>query len=144
MFVISLTPKNIDRIDKILSKIFNEDNKECTTKEKPFKMDTSLATKVVSSLESKGITHEIFIKLLETNKISTLFLILKEAAIILDKKYKDNHIKDCTKVWIIDFLTKKPVVYTNIKDLYKVFPLFRTEEDAYRARSLVKDLLDMI
>ena len=144
MFVISLTPKNIDRIDKILSKIFNEDNKECTTKEKPFKMDTSLATKVVSSLESKGITHEVFIKLLETNKISTLFLILKEAAIILDKKYKDNHIKDCTKVWIIDFLTKKPVVYTNIKDLYKVFPLFRTEEDAYRARSLVKDLLDMI
>lgn len=144
MFVISLTPKNIDRIDKILSKIFNEDNKECTTKEKPFKMDTSLAIKVVSSLESKGITHEVFIKLLETNKISTLFLILKEAAIILDKKYKDNHIKDCTKVWIIDFLTKKPLVYTNIKDLYKVFPLFRTEEDAYRARSLVKDLLDMI
>lgn len=144
MFVISLTPKIIDRVDKILSEIFNEDNKECTTKEKSFKMDTSLATKVVSSLESKEITHEIFIKLLETNKISTLFLILKEAAIILDKKYKDNHIKDCTKVWIIDFLTKKPVVYTNIKDLYKVFPLFRTEEDAYRARSLVKDLLDMI
>lgn len=144
MFVISLTPKNIDRIDKILSEIFNEDNKECTTKEKPFKIDISLATKVVSSLEAKGITHGVFIKLLETNKISTLFLILKEAAIILDKKYKDNHIKDCTKVWIIDFLTKKPVVYTNIKDLYKVFPLFRTEEDAYRARSLVKDLLDMI
>lgn len=144
MFVISLTPKNIDRIDKILSKIFNEDNKECTTKEKPFKIDISLATKVVSSLEAKGITHEVFSKLLETNKISTLFLILKEAAIILDKKYKDNHIKDCTKVWIIDFLTKKPVVYTNIKDLYKVFPLFRTEEDAYRAMSLVKDLLDMI
>ena len=144
MFVISFTPKNIDRIDKILSEIFNEDNKECTTKEKPFKIDISLATKVVSSLEAKGITHEVFIKLLETNKISTLFLILKEAAIILDKKYKDNHIKDCTKVWIIDFLTKKPVVYTNIKDLYKVFPLFRTEEDAYRAMSLVKDLLDMI
>lgn len=144
MFVISLTPENIDRIDKILSEIFNENNKECTTKEKPFKMDTSLATKVVSSLESKGITYEVFSKLLETNKISTLFLILKEAAIILDKKYKDNHIKDCTKVWIIDFLTKKPVVYTNIKDLYKVLPLFRTEEDAYRARSLVKDLLDMI
>lgn len=144
MFVISLTPKNIDSVDKILSEIFNEDNKECTTKEKPFKMDTSLATKVISSLESKGITHEVFVKLLETNKISTLLLILKEAAIILDKKYKDNHIKDCTKVWIIDFLTKKPVVYTNIKGLYKVFPLFRTEEDAYRARSLVKDLLDMI
>ena len=144
MFVISLTPKNIDRIDKILSEVFNEDNKECTTKEKPFKMDTSLATKVIASLESKGITYEVFVKLLETNKISTLFLILKEAAIILDKKYKDNHIKDCTKVWIIDFLTKKPVVYTNIKGLYKVFPLFRTEEDAYRARSLVKDLLDMI
>ena len=144
MFVISLTPKNIDRIDKILSEIFNEDNKECTTKEKPFKMDTSLATKVISSLESKGITYEIFSKLLEVKKISTLFLILKEASVILDKKYKDNHIKDCTKVWIIDFLTKKPVVYTNIKGLYKVFPLFRTEEDAYRARSLVKDLLDMI
>lgn len=144
MFVISLTPKNIDRIDKILSEIFNEDNKECTTKEKPFKMDTSLATKVISSLESKGITYEVFSKLLEVNKISTLFLILKEASVILDKKYKDNHIKDCTKVWIIDFLTKKPVVYTNIKGLYKVFPLFRTEEDAYRARSLVKDLLDMI
>lgn len=48
MFVISLTPKNIDRIDKILSEIFNEDNKECTTKEKPFKMDTSLASEVIA------------------------------------------------------------------------------------------------
>lgn len=144
MFVISLTPKNTDSVDKILSEIFNEDNKECTTKESPFKMDTSLASKVIASLEAKGITYEVFIKLLKANKISTLFLILKEASVILDKKYKDNHIKDCTKVWIIDFLTKKPVVYTNIKDLYKVFPLFRTEEDAYRARSLVKDLLDMI
>lgn len=144
MFVISLTPKNIDRIDKILSEIFNEDNKECTTKEKPFKMDTSLATKVISSLESKGITYEIFSRLLEVNKISTLSLILKEAAIILDKKYKDNHIKDCKDVWIIDYQTKKPEEIFNLKDLYKIYPLFRTEEDAYRARSLVKDLLDMI
>lgn len=64
MFVISLTPKNIDSVDKILSEIFNEDNKECTTKEKSFKMDTSLATEVIASLESKGITYEIFSKLL--------------------------------------------------------------------------------
>lgn len=144
MFVISLTPENIDRIDKILSEIFNEDNKECTTKEKPFKMDTSLASKVIASLESKGITYEIFSRLLEVNKISTLSLILKEAAIILDKKYKDNHIKDCKDVWIIDYQTKKPEEIFNLKDLYKIYPLFRTEEDAYRARSLVKDLLDMI
>lgn len=144
MFVISLTPKNIDRIDKILSEIFNEDNKECTTKEKPFKMDTSLASEVIASLESKGITYEIFSRLLEVNKISTLSLILKEAAIILDKKYKDNHIKDCKDVWIIDYQTKKPEEIFNLKDLYKIYPLFRTEEDAYRARSLVKDLLDMI
>ena len=144
MFVISLTPKNIDSVDKILSEIFNEDNKECTTKEKSFKMDTSLATEVIASLESKGITYEIFSKLLEVNKISTLFLILKETAIILDKKYKDNHIKDCTEVWIIDFLTKKPTETYNTKNLYKMYPLFRTKEDAYRARSLVKDLLDII
>lgn len=144
MFVISLTPKNIDRIDKILSEIFNEDNKECTTKEKPFKMDTSLASEVIASLESKGITYEIFSRLLEVNKISTLSLILKEAAIILDKKYKDNHIKDCKDVWIIDYQTKKLEEIFNLKDLYKIYPLFRTEEDAYRARSLVKDLLDMI
>lgn len=144
MFVISLTPKNIDRIDKILSEIFNEDNKECTTKEKPFKMDTSLASEVIASLESKGITYEIFSRLLEVNKISTLSLILKEAAIILDKKYKDNHIKDCKDVWIIDYQTKKPEEIFNLKDLYKIYPLFRTKEDAYRAMSLVKDLLDMI
>lgn len=144
MFVISLTPKNIDRIDKILSEIFNEDNKECTTKEKPFKIDTSLASEVIASLESKGITYEIFSRLLEVNKISTLSLILKEAAIILDKKYKDNHIKDCKDVWIIDYQTKKPEEIFNLKDLYKIYPLFRTKEDAYRAMSLVKDLLDMI
>lgn len=144
MFVISFTPENIDRIDKILSEIFNEDNKECTTKEKSFKIDTSLASEVIASLESKGITYEIFSRLLEVNKISTLSLILKEAAIILDKKYKDNHIKDCKDVWIIDYQTKKPEEIFNLKDLYKIYPLFRTEEDAYRARSLVKDLLDMI
>lgn len=144
MFVISLTPKNIDRIDKILSEIFNEDNKECTIKEESSKMDTSLASEVIASLESKGITYEIFSRLLEVNKISTLSLILKEAAIILDKKYKDNHIKDCKDVWIIDYQTKKPEEIFNLKDLYKIYPLFRTEEDAYRARSLVKDLLDMI
>lgn len=95
-------------------------------------------------MESKGITYEIFSRLLEVNKISTLSLILKEAAIILDKKYKDNHIKDCKDVWIIDYQTKKPEEIFNLKDLYKIYPLFRTEEDAYRARSLVKDLLDMI
>lgn len=144
MFVISLTPENIDRIDKILSEIFNEDNKECTTKEKSFKIDTSLASEVIASLESKGITYKIFSRLLEVNKISTLSLILKEAAIILDKKYKDNHIKDCKDVWIIDYQTKKPEEIFNLKDLYKIYPLFRTEKDAYRARSLVKDLLDMI
>lgn len=144
MIALPFTPENIDKVlFEILNKIYREESKIKKQKE-DFKIDISLATKVISSLESKGITYEVFSKLLETNKISTLFLILKEAAIILDKKYKDNHIKDCTKVWIIDFLTKKPVVYTNIKDLYKVFPLFRTEEDAYRARSLVKDLLDMI
>lgn len=144
MIVLSFTPENINKVlVEILNKIYCRESNIKEQKE-DFKMDTSLASKAIASLESKGITYEVFIKLFETNKISTLFLILKEASVILDKKYKDNHIKDCTKVWIIDFLTKKPVVYTNIKGLYKVFPLFRTEEDAYRAMSLVKDLLDMI
>lgn len=140
---------SIDEIAYLLSGFSTEhSNKESVTKEKKetVNKDKDLGLEVALSLESKGINYLIIDKLAKINPLSTFYLILKETAIILDKKYKDNHIKDCRYIWTINYVTKKPEKYYNESNLYKILPLFRTKEDAYKAMSLnwIKDLLSKL
>lgn len=121
------------------NKVLAERNKQ---KDKS-KVKKSFEERVCDSFISKGITPEFIEKLIDVNPICAINFILKEAAIILDSTYKENHIKDCKYVYMI---SPKGNVYKsdNTPDLFKIHPLFRTQEDAYKARKLVIDIIKNI
>lgn len=140
-------------LDFINSELLNscihlvEANKELIKKNEPknkSKVKKSLEERVCESFISKGITPEFVEKLIEVYPMCAVDFILREAAIVLDSNYKENHIKDCKEVWTINYVSKNPEKTFNFEKSYKITPLFRTKEDAYKARSLVIDLLDKL
>lgn len=69
-------------------------------------------------------------------------IVLKEIAIILDKKYQD-HISNCTNVFVISTIDGKihNIGRDGIKS-FKNFAAFRTLEDAKIAYEIMKDFLE--
>lgn len=127
--------------------------------------------KVIQNLISKGLVNKINTDMSVTDVISHLAVrikwnygnlckyldnllrinpsamyntLLKEVSIIFDKQYK-GHISNSEEIWVVsslNFSTHK-VPKESIKS-YKGFTAFRSEEDALRAKEILKPLFDSI
>lgn len=76
------------------------------------------------------------------NEGAVLSILLREAAIILDRQYPD-HIENSKKIYTID-MAKGGVV--EVKDIHKIknfrnFAAFRTIQDAVTAKKVLKDFM---
>lgn len=82
--------------------------------------------------------------LLRINPSAVYSTLLKEVSVIFDKQYK-GHISNSKEIWVVsslNFSTHK-VPKETIKS-YKGFAAFRSEEDALRAKAILKPLFDNI
>lgn len=92
---------------------------------------------------------EVFLENLEkVNKKALFFLLLKEAALVLDNKY-DGHIKYAGELWGVSMATYKPFLITQEPGLilnndFTKFAAFRCKEDAEDAVEVLKPLIDKL
>ena len=92
---------------------------------------------------------EVFLENLEkVNKKALFFLLLKEAALVLDNEY-DGHIKYADELWGVSMATYKPFLMTQEPGLilntdFTKMAAFRCKEDADDAVEVLKPLIDKL
>lgn len=126
--------------NKLLKKLIKSGQVKVVDEEQD--SQTILWNKIISNLNIKtGWDNEKLGSILNTfkgiNLWAVLQIILKEAAIELDKKY-ENHIKESEHIYVISPQDGRihEINKANIKS-YKAFPAFRTIEDAKIACSFI-------
>lgn len=91
----------------------------------------------------------VFLENLEkVNKKALFFLLLKEAALVLDNEY-DGHIKYADELWGVSMATYKPFLMTQEPGLilntdFTKMAAFRCKKDAEDAVEVLKPLIDKL
>ena len=91
----------------------------------------------------------VFLENLEkVNKKALFFLLLKEAALVLDNEY-DGHIKYADELWGVSMATYKPFLMTQEPGLilntdFTKMTAFRCKKDAEDAVEVLKPLIDKL
>ena len=138
---------NVEELCEIVKKIVDSLKEESKKKHPEV---NSLETMALSNLMIKFSCRNIdefkavFLKIADVNKGAALSLILREMALILDRRYPDN-IRQCEEVWVLSLLNGK-LYKVHRKEIrgYEAFAAFRTLDDAKTAcRSLKYILKDM-
>lgn len=107
--------------------------------------DIEFKNKVIFKIKNRLNIGDDFIEILAKfgaaypDYVFSLFL--KEASILLDRKYKD-HIKDCEYIYIYSYNNLAPMKLASKSiNRWTNFAAFRNEEDCMYAVNLFKDLL---
>lgn len=146
----SFKVENLDQLQEALLTILKElkESKcdcECTESPKLSKENEVLEGALDNLCEKFSCSLQeleaILSKISSFNKGAALSLVLREMALVLDKKYEDN-IRNCEEVYGVSFVTGKIVkIPKRVIRGYNGFAAFRTLEDAKLACSILKNIL---
>lgn len=147
---------NIDSISKVIEEAFKTFSTKCCCEEKPEEPEVDIqklndAQIYVESIDrlrkklkvdSAFETCNFLDRVAEVNKMASFNIILKEIAIIIDKKYPD-HIRNSEEIFSISSLNGKIVRVKNINKIktFKNFAAFRNIEDARTACRILSSIL---